>query len=218
MILRYRLFESDSSDVVLDELKDNFSNINDLLGESRIKKSSFGDSFMYEFRWSLDIDLSELNDIDKLLSFSNIMKEISDISATKSRMENLDFKISLVDNIITVLVIPKPNKLSDDFEFIFGENWRNIEISKKEIIRFFSERGIDVLKFDDDWTEDCDYSSGYINVSDTKYLSEFKKLFDEELSIKYETEKITRNIRCDIDGSNWISLNPSSEKTYIEFI
>ena len=103
-ILTYKLFES--VDTILDEIKDNFANIYDLLGESSIEKKSYGKDSIYTFNWKLNLKLSDYNDITKIVEFSDIMKEIVDISATKERMSNFDFEVSITD-IISVRVLPK---------------------------------------------------------------------------------------------------------------
>jgi hypothetical protein len=135
-------------------------------------------------------------------------------------MENFDFKISIKDSI-HLMVLPKSNKDRDlskvSYKFIICEDWRNVQIDKKEIIRFFHDRGVDIIKFDDDWTEDCDTSSGFFNVSSDIYAEEFVNIFNVEAELKYEKEIITHDISAS-RSSGWISINPTEDKTYIEFV
>jgi hypothetical protein len=119
------------------------------------------------------------------------------------------------------MVLPKSNKDRDlskvSYKFIICEDWRNVQIDKKEIIRFFHDRGVDIIKFDDDWTEDCDTSSGFFNVSSDIYAEEFVNIFNVEAELKYEKEIITHDISAS-RSSGWISINPTEDKTYIEFV
>lgn len=216
-ILTYKLFESESEDI-LDELKDNLANIYDILGEAKIDKKLYDDkNFIYVFTWNLNLKLSDFNDITKIVEFSDIMKEIVDISATKERMSNFDFEVSITDKI-SVRVLPKSEK-SDAYKFIIGQEWREVKINKVQIIKFFRDRGNSILdiKVDDD--ENSDVSGVNIKLSNNNSMDEFVSMFNLEAESAYDNGDIKNGgINRDIfaeSRNGYIRIDTNDEKTYI---
>lgn len=205
-ILKFKLFES--TDEELDELLDNFANISDILGKPSVLTKPYGKFGMYMFQWKLDIDLSNDNDVDNLVNFGKIMREIIDVSATKKRMEQFDFKVSLT-NWLIIKAIPKSTEQST-YQFINKEDGRAVYLNEMEIVRFFRDKGVDVLKIVvKDYYEQSETSEVEIKLSNDKASTEFMKVFDDQCSETYRQIGAYKIRSCEI------AITPTEEKTYI---
>lgn len=213
-IKSFKIFESSDNDEVLNELMDNLANINDVLGDPQIDKKRYtGSTFTYTFIWKLDFNITSNNDIDKLVEFNRVMKEIIDISATKQRMENFDFKVS-ISNMIALSVYPKVKSENQTYNFILKQEWREIQIDTVDVVRFFRDNGVNVLDIYEEYEEVSELGSLKIELDSDTHTNEFVRIFNKEFDEKARLKVIDRNIEASGRGKN-IEIYPIDEKTYV---
>lgn len=215
-ILKYKIFESD--DQILDELIDNLSFISDELGQPTVSKNLYdrdNKKYMYNFRWDLKFNITHNNNIKTLEEFHKILTELMDISSAQERMGEYDFEVSIANNI-NLVVIPK-SKSSSEYKFIKGQNWREFQLNKIDIVRFFKDRGISVMKTEEDYQEAAEICSVNIEVSDGSSTEEFKELFMSEF--KYRSRDggdLDREVTISSkNNGKSIEVYPMDEKTFV---
>jgi hypothetical protein len=198
----------------IEEIEDYLLNLNDIMGEPEKWTHNDKGFYIYEFEWDLGYDISIYNSVDKIEDIKKIAVFLQEIKTAQIRIEgyDLDFKIS--DNKFAVRITNKSSE-SENYNFIKRQNWREIELSYFEIVRFFKDKGYSVLKTEiEDDSETNDTASVYITTNATEDVKiEFRDLFLSEVGEKNKEDIIDRDIDCSI-GTR-IYIYPLDEKTYI---
>jgi hypothetical protein len=199
-----------------EDILDNFSFINDKLGQPSISSSKFANSLKWRLRWDLQIDITVLQDAKELIAkLKDITEDIDDVISASDRLGDYNFNMSL-GNELVVEIVPKDTG-DDTFEFIDKYHFRALYLYKNEIERFFNSYGIRVTKMDLD--------SNFNEITETNeleiYLSHFnneannrfQQLLYNELSQK--SEDIDREYEIYSSG-NIITIRPEEEKAFVE--
>lgn len=199
----------------LEEIEDYLLNINDVLGEP--KKWNHGDKgfFIYEFEWNLGYDISIYNSVEKIEDIRKISNILQEIKTAQLRIEGHDIDFKITNNKFSVRVMSnKP--LDTSYNFIIGQNWREIRLSYFEIVRFFKSKGFSVLKTElDDDSETSEMSGVYIVTNaDDGVNREFMNLLLNEIQEKLEDDIIYSEIDCSLQGDR-ILVYPNEEKTFV---
>jgi hypothetical protein len=122
-----------------------------------------------------------------------------------------------LSNELRIEMIPKESG-SNTYRFIKGMNWRMLIVSKAEIERFFSSKGIIVSKWDIDssWNEITETNDLYITLNkfEPGAIDEFKSLFIQELNAK--SDQIDREYGI-FNDRNIIIIQPQEEKVGVDF-
>ncbi len=216
-LLTYKLFESLDKDKteaenILTELIDNLSNINDILGQPHMEKINYTkDLLAYKFIWSLGFEIGVENDVSKLLDLSKVVKELIELNATKERMTNFDFKISITNRVILSVY---PNiKTNQSYQFVLRQEWREVILNKIDIIRFFRDNDVDVIDIsvNDDDADITEQSSVTIRLNKGDVSEEFGHLLKTQID---SNSTIDREVGVHVYGPH-ISIYPEEEKTYV---
>jgi hypothetical protein len=199
------------------DILDNFSYIIDNLGDPKIDRQKWGNEDKWTFYWDLGLDLTKMNEASKVIEKLNaIVSELEDIISAKERLENYYFQLSLT-NKLKVDVIPKETG-SEDYDFITGQNQREVKINIIDIERCLASKGIRVTKVHLEYNDISEMSSIDIQYDGYEYnkFKEFLDLFMSQLNIAHETDKIDRDIDISY-GSTQMEIFPLEEKTYVSY-
>ena len=204
--------EDTKSDII-----ENFSYIIDTLGEPVITNKNWGDKHKWIIKFDLQMDISIMNNaLDVISKLKSITEDIEDIISASERLSDYYFQMSIKDYLI-IEMIPKVEK-SENYNFIIGQNWREIQLDSSEIEKFFRSNDINLIK---KWMDDYDYievtetCASYFKFDkfDNRIFAEFIAKFDSELVEK----GIERNIVAEYGGDRTIQIFPTDEKTYVVF-
>jgi len=197
-------------------IENSITPISDILGRANVTTLNFGEKSGYVFKWKLSFDINQYNGEKEVDLMLKIFEPLMDIQSLMQRVEGyqLEFKI---DDFLHVRFTPDM-KSSDDYQFVVGQNWRNIIINYMEVTKFFKDRGFSIknTKIEDNIYNDT--SSIYIFTNaDELSLQEFKEKLDSEINTMYnEEETINKQIFCQVsDGVVYIYAD--EEKTYVVF-
>jgi hypothetical protein len=199
------------------DIIENFSYIMDILGEPIITNKNWGDKHKWTIKFDLQMDLSIMNNVlDVVNKLKIITDDIEDIISASERLSDYYFQMSIKDYLI-IEMIPKVEK-SENYNFIIGQNLREIQLDSSEIEKFFRSNDINLIK---KWMDDYDYievtetCASYFKFDkfDNRIFAEFIAKFDSELVEK----GIERNIVAEYGGDRTIQIFPTDEKTYVVF-
>jgi len=199
------------------DIIENFSYIMDILGEPIITNKNWGDKHKWTIKFDLQMDLSIMNNVlDVVNKLKIITDDIEDIISASERLSDYYFQMSIKDYLI-IEMIPKVEK-SENYNFIIGQNLREIQLDSSEIEKFFRSNDINLIK---KWMDDYDYievtetCASYLKFDkfDNRIFAEFIAKFDSELVEK----GIERNIVAEYGGDRTIQIFPTDEKTYVVF-
>lgn len=203
------------------DIIENFSYIIDTLGEPKITNQNWGDKHKWTVTFNLGIDISVMNEVNSTI---NMLKKISEdieyVISASERLSEYNFQMSIKDKLI-IEILPKIEK-SESYNFITGQSWREIVVSKKEIEKYFASNGILLVKTwmdDDNYIEVSETCAVYFkfNKFDNEAFTEFLNKFNNEVNSHLENDIIDRNIVAEIynHDDNSIQIFPTDEKTYV---
>jgi hypothetical protein len=199
------------------DIIENFSYIMDILGEPRITNQNWGEKHKWTISFDLGMDLSIMNNaLDVVNKLKSITEEIEDIISASERLSEYYFQISIT-NKLKIEMIPIVEK-SDNYNFILGQNWREIQLNISDIEKFFKSNGLNLIKKwldDDNYVEISETCASYSKFDkfDNRIFAEFIQKFNSE----FEEKEIDRNIVAEYSGDNTIQIFPTDEKTYVVF-
>jgi len=199
------------------DIIENFSYIMDILGEPRITNQNWGEKHKWTISFDLGMDLSIMNNaLDVVNKLKSITEEIEDIISASERLSEYYFQISIT-NKLKIEMIPIVEK-SDNYNFILGQNWREIQLNISDIEKFFKSNGLNLIKKwldDDNYIEISETCASYFKFDkfDNRIFAEFIQKFNSE----FEEKEIDRNIVAEYSGDNTIQIFPTDEKTYVVF-
>lgn len=214
-----KIFESwnEKDDPVYKDLVDCLVYINDKFGEPTIYPTKYGNSNIWNVRWEIKIDFSEFNDAETMISkLRDIVEDIDDVLATGEKLEDFIVDMAIVGTELKLRFTPKDTG-DENYNFIKGQNGREIKINVTEIARFFGKHGIKVVKVDDtDWNEISEQSSVtiYLDKEDGVARDEFRDKFNSEKDAMKNQDLLDRDFEISI-GRKTIEIYPTEEKTYI---
>lgn len=202
----------------IEEMEDYVLTISDTLGVEPSKKLLGTEKFtVYQFEWELGFKISEFNAVSNIDKVIKCLTSIKQLGISNNRMENagiefnIDFKIN---NKLCVILTPKTNELSGNYNFITGQEWRMININYIEVLRFFKERGCTIIDAYESDAENDDNSHVTITTNATNEITaEFCNLFNAE----EKSKKLDREILAS-SGGPIVSIDPVEEKTYVVLI
>jgi len=205
-----------SQSVDIEEIEDYFLNINDALGEPT-KKSIDGDKFtIYEFTWTIDINIYQYNDVSKIEKLLIFFDSVKELKTSQLRINEYDIEFKLSGLTLSVRVTPKGKSESNKYKFFINQDWRETRLKYSEIIRFFKDKGYSVVDIDEDVNEYSDSSSVTIYTNANLDINnEFASLLEDEFEKNSEEIDHEFSIRA---ADTYISINPISEKTYITVV
>jgi hypothetical protein len=204
--------EDTKSDII-----ENFSYIIDTLGEPVITNKNWGDKHKWIIKFDLQMDISIMNNaLDVISKLKSITEDIEDIISASERLSDYYFQMSIKDYLI-IEMIPKVEK-SENYNFIIGQNWREIQLDSSEIEKFFRSNDINLIKKwidDDNYIEISETCASYFKFDkfDNTIFAEFIQKFNNE----FEEKEIDRNIVAEYNGDKTIQIFPTDEKTYVVF-
>ncbi len=214
-----KIFESwnEKDDPVYKDLVDCLVYINDKFGEPTIYPTKYGNSNIWNVRWEIKIDFSEFNDAETMISkLRDIVEDIDDVLATGEKLEDFIVDMAIVGTELKLRFTPKDTG-DENYNFIKGQNGRDIKINVTEIARFFGKHGIKVVKVDDsDWNEITEQSSItiYLDKEDGLARDEFRDKFNSEKDAMKSQDLLDRDFEMSISRKT-IDIYPTEEKTYI---
>jgi hypothetical protein len=196
-----------------DELVYSLAYFNDKYGDPMIQTQKYSNSEMITLTWSLDLDLSTFEDASKSLEkLQELAVDMDHIITLKDRYKDYNFYTSIT-NKLKLKIIPKEvNQV--DYNFIIGQDWREIKLNLSEIERFFNTKSITIANSNIEDNEGWDQSTVVIKLNNpitNEIFNEFRRLFEQEY------EKIDRNINLRLRGSTTLSVEPEDEKTYVTY-
>lgn len=203
------------------DIIENFSYIIDTLGEPVITNKNWGDKHKWTIKFNLGIDISLMNNaLDVISKLKTITEDIEDIISASERLSDYYFQMSIKDNLI-IEMIPKVVK-NDTYNFILGQNWREVQLNLVDIERFFSSNGLNLIKKwqdDDNYVEVSETCASYFKFDkfDNTVFDEFIQKFDNEFTTKADNDELDREIVAEYNGDNTIQIFPTEEKTYVVY-
>jgi len=199
------------------DIIENFNYIIDTLGEPVITNKNWGDKHKWTIKFDLQMDISIMNNaLDVISKLKSITEDIEDIISASERLSDYYFQMSIKEYLI-IEMIPKVEK-SENYNFIIGQNWREIQLDSSEIEKFFRSNDINLIKKwidDDNYIEISETCASYFKFDkfDNRIFAEFIQKFNSE----FEEKEIDRNIVAEYSGDNTIQIFPTDEKTYVVF-
>jgi|LakMenEpi03Aug12_release.lakeMendotaPanAssembly.Ray.scaffolds.fasta_scaffold669663_1 hypothetical protein len=198
------------------ELKDQFSTLQDILGEPQTATIRFGDKIGYVFRWSLDFNIGEYQgetEMENMLKVFEIIRSV--VPNIKMKDYDVEFKI---DEYFYVRLTPRTEDLGEGYKFVVGQNWRNIIIDYGQVSKFFKDRGFSIRSSKSN-EEHFSQSSHLVIKTDADFLTtnQFANKLNEEINHLYnEEESINLLAECKV-SDNVIFITPDEDKTYVIF-
>ena len=221
---KYKIFES--SDDFYQDLLDNFSFITDNLGEPRINKVKWANSFKWIFSWNLGINLNEFHSPAEIVNKLNIiLTDFDDVVSAESRIEDHEVKMLITNERLKVSITPLDTGDSN-YEFIKRQAGRSIVINVSDIERYLKSKGISIKNIEEDHQESLDTSKIHIYTSEILpgEVDELKGMFEDEVSSKSirpqggypdpDSGKIDRDVQISV-GTGGLAIYSNGEKTYI---
>lgn len=203
----------ESVDITKEEILENFLYITDKFGEPEVYNSTFGESKKWTISWNIKLDLSVMQEAEKLISkLKDLTEDIDDVLAASDRLEDFTINMSL-SNYLKLELVPKDTG-DDTYKFISHYEWRQLYIRINEVERFFNSKGIRIEKYDNEsmYREGDDTNELWIYVSkvDREAIGTFCDMVNDELQ-----EIDDKEYRCTYYG-NHISIVPQEEKAFVE--
>lgn len=198
--------------VEFEDIEDALLPIYDTYGEPRVVKSNIDGGMAYSLRWDLGFSLSEYNGVEVLDKTAKLFTSLSELKSTQKRLTEFDIDFKVGTTMLFVRFIPKKqSKEANNYKFIIGQNWREVQLKYSEILRFFRDRGFRILNVDTEDNESYETSSVIINTNaDAPTLIEFEEIFGHNLLEK----SVERSVGISLNGGQ-IEIYPEEEKTYI---
>lgn len=203
------------------DIIENFSYIIDTLGEPVITNKNWGDKHKWTIKFNLGIDISLMNNaLDVISKLKTITEDIEDVISASERLSDYYFQMSIKDNL-TIEMIPKVVK-NDTYNFILGQNWREVQLNLVDIEKFFSSNGINLIKKwqdDDNYVEVSETCASYFKFDkfDNTVFAEFIQKFNNEFATKADNDELDREVVAEYNGNNTIQIFPTEEKTYVVY-
>lgn len=203
------------------DIIENFSYIIDTLGEPVITNKNWGDKHKWTIKFNLGIDISLMNNaLDVISKLKTITEDIEDVISASERLSDYYFQMSIKDNL-TIEMIPKVVK-NDTYNFILGQNWREVQLNLVDIEKFFRSNGINLIKKwqdDDNYVEVSETCASYFKFDkfDNTVFAEFIQKFNNEFATKADNDELDREVVAEYNGNNTIQIFPIEEKTYVVY-
>lgn len=203
------------------DIIENFSYIIDTLGDPVITNKNWGDKHKWTIEFNLGIDISLMNNaLDVISKLKTITEDIEDVISASERLSEYYFQMSIKDNL-TIEMIPKVEK-SENYNFILGQNWREIQLNTSEIEKFFKSNDINLIKKwldNDDYIEISETCASYFKFDkfDNSVFGEFIEKFNNEFTTKADNDELDREIIAEYIGDNTIQIFPIDGKTYVVY-
>lgn len=204
----------ESVDITKEEILENFLYISDKFGEPEIYSSNFGKSEKWIINWDIRLDLSVLQEAEKLVNkLKDLVEDIDDVLAATSRLDEFNINMSL-SNKLRIELVPKDTG-DANYKFIDKFESRALYVRINEIERFFNSKGLRIEKWDNDssWNEYNQTNDLEIQLSerDNEAMSEFYQLIMAELNLIDD-----RDYQVRFQGPKTMVIYPNEEKSYIE--
>lgn len=197
-----------------EEIEDHVLTISDVLGKPNVVTLNFGSKVGYVFKWNLQFNVEEYNGPQEVVKIKKLFGFIEDISMAMVRIQDYDVEFKIKEQLY-VRFIPH-TEVSDSYEFIMGQKWREIRLDYSQIVKFFKDRGFRVKDHtltDNDYTQSTELK--IVTDADELALSQFETQFNNEFDKKYnDTEEINRKLICQIRGSV-INIFSDEDGTFI---
>jgi hypothetical protein len=216
-----RKFNESYVEYTKNDIIENFSYIIDTLGEPVITNKNWGDKHKWTIKFNLGIDISLMNNaLDVISKLKTITEDIEDVISASERLSDYYFQMSIKDNL-TIEMIPKVIK-NDTYNFILGQNWREVQLNLVDIEKFFSSNGINLIKKwqdDDNYVEVSETCASYFKFDkfDNTVFAEFIQKFNNEFATKADNDELDREVVAEYNGNNTIQIFPTEEKTYVVY-
>jgi len=202
----------------LEDVANFLTPINEFLGQPKLATLNYGEDVGYIFKWQLQFNLEQFNGYDEIKSISKVFECVDNLAIPMDQIQNfmVDFKIE--NNSLSVRFTPKSKNESSNYQFIVGQNWRNIVLDYSQITKFFSDNGFSLRSakvVDNDYKQTSDVKL----VTDADFITNgiFESLFNEQVNKLYnQDETINRFVSCDVNGQN-IFIYPDETETYVIF-
>ena len=203
----------ESVDITKEEILENFLYITDKFGEPEVYNSTFGESKKWTISWNIKLDLSVMQEAEKLISkLKDLTEDIDDVLAASDRLEDFTINMSL-SNYLKLELVPKDTG-EDTYKFISHCEWRQLYVRINEVERYFNSKGIRIEKWDNDsmYRENDDTNELWIYLSkvDREVIGTFCDMVNAEL-----LEIEDKEYRCSYSG-NQIFISPQEEKAFVE--
>lgn len=155
------------------------------------------------------------NALDVISKLKTITEDIEDVISASERLSDYYFQMSIKDNLI-IEMIPKVVK-NATYNFILGQNWREVQLNLVDIEKFFSSSGINLIKKwqdDDNYVEVSETCASYFKFDkfDNGVFAEFIQKFNNEFATKADNDELDREIVAEYNGNNTIHIFPIEEK------
>jgi len=197
-----------------EEIEQQVLEISSVLGKPNVVTLNFGKDVGYVFKWDLKLNIEEYNGSVEIERVKKLFSMIEEISLAMKRVQDYDVEFKIKEHLY-VRFIPHTES-SESYEFIIGQNWREIRLDYSQVVKFFKDRGFrvkDVKLVDIEYKETTEVK--IITDADELARSEFVSLFNDEANKKYnETEEINRFVICEDRGTE-ILIYPQEDQTFI---
>lgn len=212
-----KIFEDKTDDPVYKDLLDCLVYINDKFGQPSIYSTKYGNSNVWNVRWEIKMDFTEFNDAETMISkLRDLVEDIDDVLTAGDKLEDYTIDMAITGTELKLRFTPK-DAGDDSFNFIVGQDWREIKLNITEITRFFNKNGIKVIKVDDtDYNEISEQSSVTISFdkSDNVVFADFRQRFEREKKQIEDSGDLDREFEISISHAT-LHIYPTEEKTYI---
>jgi hypothetical protein len=200
-----------------DQIQNSIIPLMDLLGRPEVATINYGEKSGYIFKWNLGFSILQYNGFSELEKISQIFESMKDLNQSINSIMNYDIDFKIEENLF-VRITPKTVLESDSYNFIVGQNWRNIIVDYSKVSKFFKDHGY-VIK--NTKNEDSVYeqkTSIHILTDAPNYVTkQFEDLINSEIEHLYNIEEtLNRKITCTTNGG-MVYIFPEDEKTFVVF-
>lgn len=200
-----------------EDIEDSLLGIYDLFGEPRVVRTNVDKSktnqMAYSLRWDMGFSMQEYNGIEVLSKTAQLLSILSDIKSTQNRLRSYEINFKISGQLLFIRLVPLADETDAraDYNFLIGQNGREVQFKYSEILRFFRDRNCKIKNI---LVDDNEYSQTstlvIVTDADGSTKSEFRQIVMGEL----ESKNVDRDIDVGIAGTS-IEIYPQDEKTYV---
>ena len=204
----------ESLDISKEEILENFLYITDKFGEPDVSTSSYGKSKKWTISWDIKLNLSVMQEAEKLISkLKDLTEDIDDVLAASDRLEDFNINMSL-SNILLLELVPKDTG-DDTYKFIDRFESRALYVRINEIERFFNSKGLRIEKWDNESSYNEYNQTNELEIVFDKRVSEVTHQFYRLIMAELNQFRDDRDYQVRSVG-NSIVIYPDEEKAYVE--